>query len=317
MAISRLQASLAAVTNEFTVAAAQMNFDFTLIKCEAPKEFQPLGENLSAKRKHDAEQGTTHVTARRLGALFEGVCPATPNLVKAYGRRVSDISAVAATETPPESAKSLFSAHSGIDGTSIWAAATSSPTALHVQLLACMLARVWSGPEATSLWVEIIKERKAEIAAKFESEDEIHFSTLKAASQLDMPRTQLADWDDSARSWLRTADTIKYREQKQLTLILKNIDIAVNDDMQVYSSVINAWKTALETMENLVDGRPQAVNNGSALLALSAWHLYPDIIVSSSSSAEVYMNDPMIAAGGVLALGLLKPDAIEGRGVHW
>jgi len=87
--------------------------------------------------------------------------------------------------------------------------------------------------------------------------------------------------------------------------------------MQVYSSVINAWKTALETMENLVDGRPQAVNNGSALLALSTWHLYPDIIVSSSSSAEVYMNDPMIAAGGVLTLGLLKPDTIEGRGVHW
>ncbi|KAM5349421.1 hypothetical protein ACJ41O_005926 [Fusarium nematophilum] len=87
----RLQAALAAATNEVTVAAANLNFDFTLIKCEAPKEFQELGSALSQKRKDNAEGGSTPITARRLGALFEGMLLFTPNLIKSYGTRVSEI----------------------------------------------------------------------------------------------------------------------------------------------------------------------------------------------------------------------------------
>jgi hypothetical protein len=318
MAISRLQASLASATNELTVAAAAINLDFTLFKINAPKEFHALGEHLSKNRKHDAEAGTTHVTARRLGALFENICPATPKLVKAYGTRVSEISAAATVRVSTESANSIFAAHSGVDGTSIWAAATSSSTALQLQLLACMLARVWSGPEATSVWVELIKERKTEIAALFEEEESIHFSTLKAATQLEMPRSQLADWDASARSWLRTADTVKSREQKQLMLIIDNINLPVNDDMKVYSSVIAAWKSALESMEGLINGQPQAISNGSTLLALYSWHLYPDIVVQGCSSAEVLMRDPLVTPGGVLTLGLQRRAADgRNRGVYW
>ena len=53
--ISKLQAALTAVTNEVTLTAANLNFDFALIKCEAPKEFQRLGSVLSKRRKDDAE----------------------------------------------------------------------------------------------------------------------------------------------------------------------------------------------------------------------------------------------------------------------
>ena len=44
MYLGKLQAALAAATNEVTVAAANINFDFALIKCEAPKEYHVLGE---------------------------------------------------------------------------------------------------------------------------------------------------------------------------------------------------------------------------------------------------------------------------------
>lgn len=72
MSTARLQASLAQATNEVTVAAANINFDFCLVNFEAPKEYRPVGELLSAQRKEDAEHDESHVTAHRLAALFDG-----------------------------------------------------------------------------------------------------------------------------------------------------------------------------------------------------------------------------------------------------
>jgi len=41
--IGRVTAALATVHNENAVSLANLNFDFTLIKLEAPKEFSALG----------------------------------------------------------------------------------------------------------------------------------------------------------------------------------------------------------------------------------------------------------------------------------
>ena len=315
MAISRLQASLAAATNEVTIAAANINFDFTLMKCEAPKEYHDLGDVLSHKRRTEAEVGTAHITAKKLGALFDGVCPATPNLLKAYGTRVSEI-ARDSRSSSTEPLHSIFAAHSGVDGTSIWAAATSSTSALHVQLLACMLARVWNAPEAISVWVELVKERRKQIVVRFEGEEEVRYSTVAAAAQPEIPRSALAEWDASTRAWLRTADNIKTREQNQLMLILANVNIPVNDDFTVFTSVMTAWEAALGSMERLVSGMPQAVNNGPTLLALSSWHLYPDIVVIGQG-VEVKFRDHLIPPGGALTIGLKHEQVGEPRGVYW
>jgi hypothetical protein len=315
MAISRLQASLAQATNEVTVAAANINFDFTLVKCEAPKEYHNLGNALSKKRKDEAELGQPHITARRLGALFEGTCPATPNLIKAYGLRASEIAAYA-KEHFAEPSESIFAEHNGIDGTSIWAAATSSPAAIHVQLLACMLARVWKVQQATSVWYELVKDRRKEIAGKYEEGETLRFATLTAAAQASISRSNLAEWDASARAWLRTADRVKSRAQRQLMLIVANMNISVSSDMAVYSSVMTAWKSALESMEKLVSGMPQATNIGPPLLALSSWHLYPDLLAIGEKEVSVRFNDPLISPGGKLTLGLSTGDG-EGRGVYW
>lgn len=117
--ISRLQAALASATNEVVITAANINFDFSLVKCEAPKEYQPLGNMLAAIKKSNAETGTTHVTARRLGALFEGACPSTPALLKAYGTRVSEISNAAKSAGLKEPEGSIFSAYAGVDGSTL------------------------------------------------------------------------------------------------------------------------------------------------------------------------------------------------------
>jgi hypothetical protein len=315
MAINRLQASLAQATNEVTVAAANINFDFTLVKCEAPKEYHGLGNTLSRKRKFEAETGQAHITARRLGALFEGVCPATPNLIKAYGLRASEI-ASNTKDKFSEPSNSIFAEQSGIDGTSIWAAATSSPAAMHVQLLACMLARIFDAQRATSIWYELVKDRKCEIAGKYESGETLRFATLTAAAQSEISRSSLADWDASARAWLRTADKVKNNAQQQLMLIVANMNIPVSSDMMVFSSVIPAWRSALESMEKLIGGMPHAANAGPPLLALSSWHLYPDLLAVGEKEVHVKFNDPLVSPGGRLTIGL---DTLgeEGRGIHW
>lgn len=93
MSISKVTAALASVSNEITLAAASLNFDFSLVKITAPKEFSSIGPALSQKRRDEAEHGTPHIIAHKLGALFEDLIPKTPSLVHAYSLRASDISA--------------------------------------------------------------------------------------------------------------------------------------------------------------------------------------------------------------------------------
>jgi hypothetical protein len=259
----RLQASAVAATQELTLAAANINFDFTLVKYEAPKEFQPLGELLTWKRKHEAESGSSHITARRLGALFDGVCPDTPILIKAYGTRVAEVSKQAVDNEPKEYRESIFSAYTGVDGTSIWAAATSSKTAIHVHMLACMLAEFWDPAEAVSIWEELVAERRKDIALRLEGGEYVHIA-LAAAAQQNISRQDLAVLDGSARAWIQTARAVMRTKYTQLKLILKNLDTFVNEKTDVFGGVTEAWKLTLETMERLVSGIPQEASRGAA-----------------------------------------------------
>lgn len=313
--LGRLQAALAAATNEVTVAAANINFDFTLVKYEAPKEFKPLGELLASKRKDEAENGRSHITARRLGALFGDVCPETPNLIKAYGTRVAEVSKQAMDNEPREHRDTIFSAYAGVDGTSIWAAATSSKTAIHVHMLACMLAEFWDPPEAVSIWDELVAERRRDITARLEQGEPMHFGLAAAAAQQDISRQDLAAWDPSARAWIQTARAAMRVKYTQLNLILKNIDTLVHEKTTVFSGVTEAWRLSLETMEKLVSGIPQEVRIGAAILGISAWHIYPDIHIFGTKNLEVQMNDPLVQRGGILSLGCSPSNSRPG--VHW
>ncbi|XXG98782.1 hypothetical protein Hte_005112 [Hypoxylon texense] len=317
LSVGKLQAALASATNEVTVAAANINFDFALVKCEAPPEYQPLGQALTTHRKVEAEGGSQHVTARRLGALFDGLCPKTPNLISAFGKRATETSTEAVVNRPANPTGNwIFSDYIGIDSTSLWAAATSSKAALPVYLLACMLARLWSDAEATSLWVEIVAERRRDIAHRYQNGEELPFASAAAATQQEITRDQLAKWDASARSWLRTVDAVQAKQKKQFELIAENINIAVQAETRPYESIIPAWIEALQSMEKLICGEPLAVKNGSVLLGISAWHIYPNMIVFGKGGEKLIdMNDPLVHSGGVMSLGL--SDSRASRGIYW
>lgn len=315
MSLQRFANSIFGLTQETSLALANIHFDFSLYKVEAPVEFQGLGRELTARRKQAAEEGTPHITARKLGALFRLALPSTPALVKAYGRRATEIASrrdVNPKATP--SHHGLFADHVGIDGTSLWAAATSGPDAVAVHLLACMLARMWSTPEAISIWVELVDQRKAELAAV--NDTEASYLECLEASRILVLREQLAEWDASARAWLRAADQAMDTKQKQLMLILDNVNIPVNNKLAVYHSVLQAWTSAMVALDHLVQGIPQSIQDGGVLVGLASWHLYPDIVVLGDSQTEVVQRDDLITAGGLVTIGL-QLKGHESSGVYW
>ena len=307
----------AAVNNtvEIAPALANLNFDFALWKIEAPKEFTEVGSSLSSFRRDEAENGIPHATARKLGALFESILPLTPNVASAYGRRASEVSQASSVSPSVRSKYGVFSSRVGSDATSIWAAATSGPSAIAVHLLACMLARMWDGPEATAIWAEIVQRRKESVRAQMDERNIIEMATLAAARQ-EITRAHLAEWDASARSWLRTADTVKTRQQKQLMLILDNVRSTVNKMSDTYESVMTAWKNSLNQMEGLIGGISQHAMSGDILLALSAWHLYPDMLVVVPCKTTISQLDHIFESGVILTIGLEKPE-LDQSGVYW
>lgn len=313
--LGRIIAAIGVAHNENTLALASINFDFSLIRVDAPPEYQMLGANLSKKRRCEAETRTSHRTARKLGALFEGVLPRTPNLSRAFGRRVSEISQCQKHNPQANSEAGPFAAHVGVDGTAIWAAATSGPSAIPIVLLACMLARIWPSSEATSLWVEIVECRRREIEAQCTGDETCDYIPLQAAQQ-DITRAQLAEWDASTRAWLQTAGEVKKIQQTQLMLVVNNLQLPVSNNMTVYRSVIDSSTLALNAMEMVLKGEPHRVQSGALLLGLSTWHLYPDMVVHGTVTREIRQHDDLFPIGSLITLWLESDEGID-QGVFW
>ena len=271
---------------------------------------------MSTNRRKTAEEGSLHRTARRLGALFEGIIPSTPALIKSYGERVSEISASPQANPKGSVADGFFANHVGIDGTSIWSAATSGAAAIAVHLLACLIARTLSPAEATSLLVEVVEERKTEIQATAD-ESQIRGAADYMASQQTVTRAELASWDASARSWILSADEVKQYEQVQLKLITKNIGLSVNSSGNTYRNVIEAWTTAMISLEKLINGMPQSISKGAVLLGLSAWHIFPDLNIVGEKNAGVLFRDALVAPGGIITIGLQNINENDEYGVRW
>ena len=195
----KLSAAFQQVSAEATLAFASFNFDFALIKYEAPEEYKGLGDSLSQRRKDAAEDGSSHITARKLNALFRTIIPEVPHLTQAYGQRATEIAKSPHINPRDTSTASVFADHIGADSTTIWAAATSGNGAVTIHLLACMLARIWTRKHAVSIWTELIEQRKEVLRGKLEGNgDPFHISDI-AASRIEITTSQLDDWDASAR----------------------------------------------------------------------------------------------------------------------
>lgn len=198
--LGQLTGAFLKASQETTIAFANFNFDFALVKYDAPEEYNGLGKALSRRRKTDAEDGAVHVTARKLGALFRDIMPDVPNLLHAYGLRTSEIAGSLDANTPKSTDRGMFADHVGVDGTSIWAAATSGTDTVTMHLLACMLARIWSREEAVPIWSELVEQRKLSLQKAVNASDVGFQISDLAASRIEVSRGQLDEWDASARS---------------------------------------------------------------------------------------------------------------------
>jgi len=309
--------------SEATFAVANFNFELSLFthRIAPPREFEEIGQHLSATRLKEAQEGHRHTIARKLGILFKSLIPSTPKLIKAYGTRASEIARSNASNPRGDGqAHGVFASNIGADGTTLRAAATSGRPAIACHLLACMLARMWDPPEATSIWVEIIAARKEEVERKLVEEGEVEQELLAAAAQVFL-RSDLADWDASARAWLRVADSAMAKRQIQLRLILDNLRLPVNTSQKTYGNVVQAWTSAMVQMEKLLDGVPLLrLQSGDICLGMSSWHLYPDMVHLSSESKTIEQNDPIFQGGGIVTLGLDPVDAGDTKAhtsIYW
>ena len=132
-------------------------------------------------------------------------------------------------------------------------------------------------------------------------------------------RKLIADWDASARTWLQTADGVQSWHHKQLFLILNNLACMCEGDSSTYQSVKKAWVSAVEALEKLLSGEHLALQDASVILAISAWHLYPDMIVFSPSGVNktVPVNDEILKDAGVLSLEFTGASTSKQRGFWW
>ena len=323
--------------NEF--ALVNFNLDFALLKWAAPKEYQDVGNHLAPNRKEEAEDGILHTVARKLKVLFftlERDIPDTPFLIEAYGKRASTIS-TNPTLNPKGTSRQhgLFKEYIGADATSIWAAATSGQGAIHVHLLACMIAYMFKGPEGTSIWVELVERRQAILKARVDQSNEFNIAEL-SASKLRIDRRDLAAWDASTRytsikssrsililiadrAWLEVADAAFATQQCQLRVIAQAFTGAIKSSHDLYESVTAAWLKAMDVLNKLIQGTPQDVHNAEVLLGLLAWHLYPDMHVVAATTKPILQNDPLVCRGGIMTLGLQASAAKDqsDTGVRW
>jgi len=99
-------------------------------------------------------------------------------------------------------------------------------------------------------------------------------------------------------------------------LILDNTSIPVNNEPDTYTSVIKAWTAVLEAINNLARGILQTVQDGAALLAISSWHLYSDMVVYNGPVVEVKQKDPLFKTSALLTLRLqyIRDDK---KSVYW
>ncbi|KAL4737195.1 hypothetical protein BDV11DRAFT_216830 [Aspergillus similis] len=298
MSIGRITNSILSGSNENNLSLATLNFDFSLVKLAPPKEFEPLASALSSHRRRDAEEGQPHRTARRLGALFEDIIPSTPKLIDAFGQRVSQIVQTPGINPRGSTTHGPFEKFVGADGTTLWAAATSGISSIGVYLLSCILAQAWDSKQATALWVELVKQRQLEIESAYENNHKVSISTLFSARQ-DISREDLARWDNSARSWLRSANQAMTLECNQLMLITKNLQLPIVTTTSTYASVLNVWKETMIGVEALLSDQPVEISNGSLFLAFSSWYLFPDLIVlGTTPPTHVKFSDKLFPPGG-------------------
>jgi hypothetical protein len=101
--------------------------------------------------------------------------------------------------------------------------------------------------------------------------------------------------------------------------MLDNIELPINSEKDLYTSVVSAWDAALIATDTLLKGIPQQIQNGAALLGISSWHLFPDLEVLGVKTVGVNQKDDLFQPTAVLTLGLQfeNREDREQKSVSW
>lgn len=160
-----------------------------------------------------------------------------------------------------------------------------------------------------------MEHRKQQINDECDGSESTHIAQLIAAQQ-EITRKELAEWDASSRAWISLADRVKKTEHQELEAILQSLSLPVDTSIDTYTSVIRAWNMAMSTTDSLIRGMPHSVN-GAVLVAISAWHIYPDMDLFGDHNKSFTFNDQLVQRGGCLTIGLEDRSPENAKGVHW
>lgn len=149
-----------------------------------------------------------------------------------------------------------------------------------MHLLACLLARAWDAKAAISIWRELVLEKKERVQRSQRDGTRIFNPLSMAAANSDISRDDLARWDASARAWLRKADESMMLQHTQFALIVDNLELPFpSGGGSTFDRVVLVWTQSMEVLEKLLLAHPQSAYDRAVPLAISSWHLYPNLLV--------------------------------------
>lgn len=100
-------------------------------------------------------------------------------------------------------------------------------------------------------------------------------------------------------------------------LIVDNIGLPIHSHPQLYESVLDVWKKAMLTVDKLVSGVAQRIEDPEVLVSLSAWHIYPDVAFLGRETTVVEQNDKLVQKGGLITVGMQSTNPEKDRGISW
>jgi hypothetical protein len=119
------------------------------------------------------------------------------------------------------------------------------------------------------------------------------------------------------RAWLSSADRLKTKQHLHLRQVISYFNVAITSLSNLYDSVMQTWIGTMNLMEELLNGKAQCVEDGALLLGLSAWHIYPDLSLTTDKPTYIAQHDDLVPQHALITFGLLNSSTSSGSGVHW
>lgn len=93
-------------------------------------------------------------------------------------------------------------------------------------------------------------------------------------------------------------------QHSQFDLIAQNLNIPYPKGISTYETAVITWARAMEVFEKLLHNTPPQACDRSVLRGISAWNLFPNLLVFQAEATKVTFSDDLFPNLAVLSLGL-------------